>query len=196
MENIVGYKLKKKILSYEDRGYLLNLATLLIKGEDNEYMPTLKKFAFDIVILDAYFEFTNDKGEIVNIITVLNTDELYDLVYKFDYKELDNEIIKRQIKDLKETFEDLISYELMMIEIEQNRSSKYDYILDSILEMIDRYKNVFDNLNVEEFVNDVSMLSKKLKNVTQENVVKEIVKTMKAHPINKENKKAKKKKVD
>ena len=75
-------------------------------------------------------------------------------------------------------------------EIGLNRTSKYDDILDSILDFIDKYKNVFLNVDINKYVKDISMLSKKMGDVKEEDVVKNIVKLMHDHPIeeNDENK--------
>ena len=69
------------------------------------------------------------------------------------------------------------------MEIGLNRTSKYDDILDSILDFISKYKNVFANIDINKYVKDISMLSKKMGDVKEEDVVKNIVKLMHDHPI-------------
>ena len=178
MDNIVSYKLKKEFLSYDERSILLSTAMLILKGVDGEYMPTLKEVGFKIAVLIAYFDFYNDKEEVVDILEQLDTSGLYELIYKFDYNELKDGLTQRQLKEIRDSFDNLVQYELIVIEIENNRTSKYDKVLDAIMEMFDKYKEFFDNVDVQKLVKDISMINHKLGNVKQEDIVKEIVKIM------------------
>lgn len=184
------YDVQRKVddIDYKLRNDILNLALEFMFNEKDMYLPSQRDIALILSLIHHCYKITDKDNLEVDIFeSDFTPDELYELAYLYDYK---SDLPKRKLNAIEKDIDEIIRCKLLDMEIGLNRTSKYDDILDSILDFINKYKNVFANVDINKYVKDISMLSKKMGDVKEEDVVKNIVKLMHDHPIeeNDENK--------
>lgn len=174
IDQIVGLKVKKKTLDFEERNEFIEHFLILALEEDDTINPFFRALAEDIAVLHSYFEFELADGSMYEVDLLqdqYSTDDLYDLAYMFDIYD-GYDVNYRQIGD---TLSDLDMF------IENNKKtseSKYDALLDKLFEVLDKYEK-FSEVDIDKFVKSMSVLSKKLGSVSNEELVKVIIETMK-----------------
>lgn len=173
IDKIVGLKAKKQTLNYEERNDLIEHFLILALEEDDTINPFFRSLAEDIAVLHAYFEFELEDGSMyeVNLLEdQYSMDDLYDLAYMFDIYD-GYDVNYRQIGDILSDLD-------MFIDNKKTSESKYDALLDKLFEVLDKYEK-FSEVDINKFVKSMSVLSKKLGSVSNEELVKVIIETMK-----------------
>ena len=188
--NVKEFDVKKKVddIDYSLRNNIIDLALDFMFNDKGAYLPSQRDISLLLSLIHNCFLITDEDNLEIDIFeSNFSSDELYELAYLYDYK---SDLPKRKLNAIEKDIDEIIRCKLLDMEIGLNRTSKYDDILDSILDFINKYKNVFSNIDINKYVKDISMLSKKMGNVKEEDVVKNIVKLMHDHPIeeNDENK--------
>ena len=188
--NVKEFDVKKKVddIDYSLRNNIIDLALDFMFNDKGAYLPSQRDISLLLSLIYNCFLITDEDNLEIDIFeSNFSSDELYELAYLYDYK---SDLPKRKLTAIEKDIDEIIRCKLLDMEIGLNRTSKYDDILDSILDFIDKYKNVFSNVDINKYVKDISMLSKKMGDVKEEDVVKNIVKLMHDHPIeeNDENK--------
>lgn len=188
--NVKEFDVKKKVddIDYSLRNNIIDLALDFMFNDKGAYLPSQRDISLLLSLIYNCFLITDEDNLEIDIFeSNFSSDELYELAYLYDYK---SDLPKRKLNAIEKDIDEIIRCKLLDMEIGLNRTSKYDDILDSILDFIDKYKNVFSNVDINKYVKDISMLSKKMGDVKEEDVVKNIVKLMHDHPIeeNDENK--------
>ena len=188
--NVKEFDVKKKVddIDYSLRNNIIDLALDFMFNDKGAYLPSQRGISLLLSLIHNCFLITDEDNLEIDIFeSNFSSDELYELAYLYDYK---SDLPKRKLNAIEKDIDEIIRCKLLDMEIGLNRTSKYDDILDSILDFISKYKNVFANIDINKYVKDISMLSKKMGDVKEEDVVKNIVKLMHDHPIeeNDENK--------
>lgn len=188
--NVKEFDVKKKVddIDYSLRNNIIDLALDFMFNDKGAYLPSQRDISLLLSLIYNCFLITDEDNLEIDIFeSNFSSDELYELAYLYDYK---SDLPKRKLNAIEKDIDEIIRCKLLDMEIGLNRTSKYDDILDSILDFISKYKNVFANIDINKYVKDISMLSKKMGDVKEEDVVKNIVKLMHDHPIeeNDENK--------
>lgn len=188
--NVKEFDVKKKVddIDYSLRNNIIDLALDFMFNDKGAYLPSQRDISLLLSLIYNCFLITDEDNLEIDIFeSNFSSDELYELAYLYDYK---SDLPKRKLNAIEKDIDEIIRCKLLDMEIGLNRTSKYDDILDSILDFISKYKNVFANIDINKYVKDISMLSKKIGDVKEEDVVKNIVKLMHDHPIeeNDENK--------
>ena len=182
IDKIVGLKAKKRTLNYEERNDLIEHFLILALEEDDTINPFFRSLAEDIAVLHAYFEFELEDGSMyeVNLLEdQYSMDDLYDLAYMFDIYD-GYDVNYRQIGDI------LSDLDMFIENNKKSPESKYDALLDKLFEVLDKYEK-FSEVDIDKFVKSMSVLSKKLGSVSNEELVKVIIETMKEdQPIDEE----------
>ena len=188
--NVKEFDVKKKVddIDYSLRNNIIDLALDFMFNDKGAYLPSQRDISLLLSLINNCFLITDEDNLEIDIFeSNFSSDELYELAYLYDYK---SDLPKRKLNAIEKDIDEIIRCKLLDMEIGLNRTSKYDDILDSILDFISKYKNVFANIDINKYVKDISMLSKKMGDVKEEDVVKNIVKLMHDRPIeeNDENK--------
>lgn len=186
-QKTMEYNVELKIddIDYAIRKSIIDIAMLLMFDEQGVYLPAQKNIYYLLSLIHNCFKITDRTGSEIDIFkSNLSNDELYEIAYFYDYE---RDLPYRKLRDIKNDIDESIRYRLLNLEMKANRTSKYDDVLDSILEFISKYKNVFNNIDINKYVKDISMLSKKIGDIKEEDVVKNIVKLMHDNPIEKIN---------
>lgn len=188
--NVKEFDVKKKVddIDYSLRNNIIDLALDFMFNDKGAYLPSQRDISLLLSLIYNCFLITDEDNLEIDIFeSDFSSDDLYELAYLYDYK---SDLPKRKLNAIEKDIDEIIHCKLLDMEIGLNRTSKYDDILDSILDFINKYKNVFANVDINKYVKDISMLSKKMGDVKEEDVVKNIVKLMHDHPIeeNDENK--------
>lgn len=188
--NVKEFDVKKKVddIDYSLRNNIIDLALDFMFNDKGAYLPSQRDISLLLSLIYNCFLITDEDNLEIDIFeSNFSSDELYELAYLYDYK---SDLPKRKLNAIEKDIDEIIRCKLLDMEIGLNRTSKYDDILDSILDFISKYKNVFANIDINKYVKDISMLSKKMGDVKEEDVVKNIVKLMHDRPIeeNDENK--------
>lgn len=181
--NVKEFDVKKKVddIDYSLRNNIIDLALDFMFNDKGAYLPSQRDISLLLSLIYNCFLITDEDNLEIDIFeSDFSSDELYELAYLYDYK---SELPKRKLNAIEKDIDEIIRCKLLDMEIGLNRTSKYDDILDSILDFISKYKNVFANIDINKYVKDISMLSKKMGDVKEEDVVKNIVKLMHDHPI-------------
>ena len=181
--NVKDFDVKKKVedINYSLRNNIVDMALDFMFNDKGAYLPSQRDISLLLSLIHNCFLITDEDNLEIDIFeSNFSSDELYELAYLYDYK---GDLPKRKLNAIEKDIDEIIKCKLLDMEIGLNRTSKYDDILDSVLDFIDKYKNVFGNVDIAKYVKDISMLSKKMGNITEEEVVKNIVKLMHEHPI-------------
>ena len=181
--NVKEFDVKKKVddIDYSLRNNIIDLALDFMFNDKGAYLPSQRDISLLLSLIYNCFLITDEDNLEIDIFeSNFSSDELYELAYLYDYK---SDLPKRKLNAIEKDIDEIIRCKLLDMEIGLNRTSKYDDILDSILDFINKYKNVFSNIDINKYVKDISMLSKKMGDVKEEDVVKNIVKLMHDHPI-------------
>lgn len=181
--NVKEFDVKKKVddIDYSLRNNIIDLALDFMFNDKGAYLPSQRDISLLLSLIYNCFLITDEDNLEIDIFeSNFSSDELYELAYLYDYK---SDLPKRKLNAIEKDIDEIIRCKLLDMEIGLNRTSKYDDILDSILDFISKYKNVFANIDINKYVKDISMLSKKMGDVKEEDVVKNIVKLMHDHPI-------------
>lgn len=174
IDQIVGLKVKKKTLDFEERNEFIEHFLILALEEDDTINPFFRALAEDIAVLHSYFEFELEDGSMyeVNLLEdQYSMDDLYDLAYMFDIYD-GYDVNYRQIGDI------LSDLDMFIENNKKTSESKYDALLDKLFEVLDKYEK-FSEVDINKFVKSMSVLSKKLGSVSNEELVKVIIETMK-----------------
>lgn len=181
--NVKDFDVKKTVedINYSLRNNIVDMALDFMFNDKGAYLPSQRDISLLLSLIHNCFLITDEDNLEIDIFeSNFSSDELYELAYLYDYK---GDLPKRKLNAIEKDIDEIIKCKLLDMEIGLNRTSKYDDILDSVLDFIDKYKNVFGNVDIAKYVKDISMLSKKMGNITEEEVVKNIVKLMHEHPI-------------
>lgn len=174
IDQIVGLKVKKKTLDFEERNEFIEHFLILALEEDDTINPFFRALAEDIAVLHSYFEFELADGSMYEVDLLqdqYSTDDLYDLAYMFDFYD-GYDVNYRQIGDI------LSDLDMFIENNKKTSESKYDALLDKLFEVLDKYEK-FSEVDIDKFVKSMSVLSKKLGSVSNEELVKVIIETMK-----------------
>ena len=174
IDQIVGLKVKKKTLDFEERNEFIEHFLILALEEDDTINPFFRALAEDIAVLHSYFEFELADGSMYEVDLLqdqYSTDDLYDLAYMFDIYD-GYDVNYRQIGDI------LSDLDMFIENNKKTSESKYDALLDKLFEVLDKYEK-FSEVDIDKFVKSMSVLSKKLGSVSNEELVKVIIETMK-----------------
>lgn len=174
IDQIVGLKVKKKTLGFEERNEFIEHFLILALEEDDTINPFFRALAEDIAVLHSYFEFELADGSMYEVDLLqdqYSTDDLYDLAYMFDIYD-GYDVNYRQIGDI------LSDLDMFIENNKKTSESKYDALLDKLFEVLDKYEK-FSEVDIDKFVKSMSVLSKKLGSVSNEELVKVIIETMK-----------------
>ena len=185
--NVKDFDVKKKVedINYSLRNNIVDMALDFMFNDKGAYLPSQRDISLLLSLIHNCFLITDENNLEIDIFeSEFSSDDLYELAYLYDYK---SDLPKRKLNAIEKDIDEIIRCKLLDMEIGLNRTSKYDDILDSILDFIDKYKNVFANVDINKYVKDISMLSKKFGNITEEEVVKNIVKLMHEQPIENDN---------
>lgn len=174
IDQIVGLKVKKKTLDFEERNEFIEHFLILALEEDDTINPFFRALAEDIAVLHSYFEFELADGSMYEVDLLqdqYSTDDLYDLAYMFDIYD-GYDVNYRQIGDI------LSDLDMFIENNKKTSESKYDALLNKLFEVLDKYEK-FSEVDIDKFVKSMSVLSKKLGSVSNEELVKVIIETMK-----------------